>query len=104
MNEKYLFIKNLLKHLLVEEYNANVTDLRNALSLNYHWHTAVMDSSLETHLNLKIYDCYYTTYFDKISRMIQTYSSENRFRHLKHLAIRANDEQILKVLEYITRT
>ena len=73
----------------------NVSVVRNALSLNHHWHTAVMDLSLETHLTLDIDQ----ENFDKISRMIKTYSSENRFRHLEHLEIEANDEQILKVWE-----
>ena len=85
------FIKNLLKHLLVED--KNVSDLRNALSLNHHWHTAVMDPSLETHLVLDIDQ----ENFNGISRMIETYSSENRFKYLGHIEIEASDEQILKV-------
>ena len=43
--------KNPKKFILKEE--RNVTDVRNALSLNHHWHDAVMDSTLETHLKLE---------------------------------------------------
>lgn len=70
-----------------------MTDLRNALSLNHRWHNVVMDPSLETHLKLIIDE----ENFDRIVRLIETYSLKNGFRHLKHLEIEANDEQFLKV-------
>ena len=52
-----------------------------------------MDPSLETHLKLIIDE----ENFYRIVSLIETYSSENRFRHLEHLEIEANDEQFLKV-------
>ena len=71
--------KNPKKFILEEE--RNVTDVRHALSLNYHWHDAVMDSTLETHLKLKA---------DKenihaIIAMLKRTLSGNGFKNLKHL-------------------
>ena len=71
--------KNLKKFILEEE--RNVTDVRNALSLNHHWHDAIMDSILETHLKLQA---------DKknihaIIAMLKRTLSGNGFKNLKHL-------------------
>ena len=73
--------KNLKKFILEEE--RNVSDVRNVLSLNHHWHDAVMDSTLETHLKLQA---------DKenihaIIAMLKRTLSGNGFKNLKHLGI-----------------
>ena len=70
-----------------------MSDLRNVLSLNRHWHNVVMDPTLETHLKLNIDE----ENFDGIVGMLNTYCSANRFKQLEYLEIEASDEQILKV-------
>ena len=68
----------------------NVSDLRNTLSLNHHWHDAVMDPTLETYLTLDVEK----ENIDETIAMLGTYSSGNRFKHLKNLEIEANDIHI----------
>ena len=90
MNSKSLY-EHLSKHILAGD--KNVSNLRNTLSLNQHWHNVIMDPIFESHLTLDIDK----ENFDGIVKMIRTYSSANRFRNLKHLEVEANDEQMLKV-------
>ena len=68
----------------------NVSDLREMLSLNHHWHDAVMDPTLETYLTLDVEK----ENIDETIAMLGTYTSGNRFKHLNNLEIEADENQI----------